>query len=34
MLIYIKGMKDTEKKLRENGAKRRKKINKKYVLIN
>ena len=34
MLICIKDMKDTEKKLRENDAKRRKKFNKKNVLIN
>ena len=36
MLIYIKGIKDTEKKLCENNAKRRKKFNKKWknVLIN
>ena len=30
LLIYIKGIKDTKKKLCENNAKRRKKINKKY----
>ena len=36
LLIYIKDIKDTEKKLSENDAKRRKKINKKWknVLIN
>ena len=36
LLIYIKGVKDTEKKLYENDAKRRKKFNKKWknVLIN
>ena len=36
LLIYIKGIKDTEKKPCENNAKRRKKINKKWknVLIN
>ena len=36
LLIYIKGIKDTEKKLCENNVKRRKKINKKWknVLIN
>ena len=36
LLIYIKGMKDTEKKLCENNVKRREKINKKWknVLIN
>ena len=36
LLIYIKGIKDTEKKLRENDAKRRKKFNKKWknILMN
>ena len=36
LLIYIKGIKDTKKKLCENDAKRRKEINKKWknVLIN
>ena len=36
LLTYIKGIKDTKKKLCENNAKRRKKINKKWknVLIN
>ena len=36
LLIYIKGIKDTEKKLCENDANRRKKINKKWknTLIN
>ena len=36
LLIYIKGIKDTKKKLCENEAKRRKKINKEWtnVLIN
>ena len=36
LLIYIKGIKDIEKKLCENDAKRRKKLNKKWknVLIN
>ena len=29
LLIYIKGIKDSQKKLCENGAKRRKKFNKK-----
>ena len=36
LLVYIKSMQDTEKKLCENGAERRKKFNKKWknVLIN
>ena len=36
LLIFIKGINDTEKKLCENDAKRRKKFNKKWknVLIN
>ena len=36
LLIYTKGIKDTEKKLCENDAKKEKKINKKWknVLIN